>query len=131
MRRLIALLLLAMILTAGMASAHRMFVGHRVNVETYAMFDDGTPAQNAPVKVYRNGELYAENVTDSSGMFALTLPGKGTGEWSFEVSAGGHREETFINISDEKSDAKTAGVAALAVMPLAIIAWRGRKEKGR
>ena len=43
MKRWIVLILLALVLGSGMASAHRMFVGRKINVETYAIFDDGTP----------------------------------------------------------------------------------------
>ena len=135
MKRWIALILLALVLGSGTAGAHRMFVGQRVNVETYAIFDDGSPANDAPVKVYRENatsglyELYCEDRADSSGKYVLSLPGKGTGRWLFEVSAGGHKEELFITISDERSDASKAKVAALAALPVALFAWRGRRNR--
>lgn len=131
----IALILLVLVLGSGTASAHRMFVGQRINVETYAIFDDGSPAKDAPVKVYRENattglyEIFCEDRADSSGKYVLSLPGKGTGRWRFEVSAGGHKEEIFIAISDERSDASTATVAALAALPLALVAWRGRRNR--
>jgi hypothetical protein len=135
MKRWIALILLALFLGSGTASAHRMFVGQRINVETYAIFDDGSPANNAPVKVYRENatsglyEIYCEDRADSSGKYVLSLPGKGTGSWLFEVSAGGHKEELFITISDERFDPSKAKVAVLAMLPVALFAWRGRKNR--
>jgi hypothetical protein len=135
MKRWIALILLALVLGSGTASAHRMFVGQRINVETYAVFDDGSPAIDAPVKVYRVNatsglyELYCEDHADASGKYVLSLPGKGTGSWLFEFSSGGHKEELFITISDERSDASKAGIAALAMLPIALFAWRGRYKR--
>ena len=135
MKRLIALILLALVLGAGSASAHRMFVGQRINVETYAMFDDGSPANSVPIKIYRENttsglyELHSEDLTDSSGKYSLNLPGKGTGNWLFEITAGGHKEELFINISDTRSEAAKAGIVAAAMVPLAFVAFRGRKKR--
>ena len=135
MKRWIALIMLTLVLGSGTASAHRMFVGQRINVETYAIFDDGSPANDASVKVYRENatsglyDLYCEDQADSSGKYALSLPGKGTGSWLFEFSAGGHKEELSIKISDEQSDSSTAKVAALAMLPVALLAWRGRGKR--
>ena len=135
MKRWIALILLVMVLVSGTSSAHRMFVGQKINVETYAIFDDGTPANDASVKVYRENattglyDLFCENRTDSSGKYALALPGKGTGNWLFEFSAGGHKEELSIAISDERSDASAAKVAALAMLPVTFLVWRGRRKR--
>ncbi len=135
MKRWIALILLALVLGSGMASAHRMFVGQRINVETYAIFDDGSPANDASVNVYRENatsglyDLYCEDRADSSGKYALSLPGKGTGSWLFEFSAGGHKEELFVTISDERSDASAAKVAALAMLPVALSAWKRRNKR--
>lgn len=135
MKRWIALIVLALALGSGTACAHRMFVGQRINVETYAIFDDGSPANNASVKVYRENatsglcDLYCEDQADSSGKYSLSLPGKGTGSWLFEFSVGGHKEELFITVSDERSDASKAKVAALAMLPVALLAWRGRNKR--
>lgn len=135
MKGWIVLLLLALVLASGPASAHRMFVGQRINVETYAVFDDGSPAQNASVKVYRMNattglfELFEEDRADSAGGYSMSLPGKGTGSWLFEVSAGGHKEELFVAISDERPDPSKAGAAALAALPIALFAWRRRVKR--
>jgi hypothetical protein len=135
MKRWIVLILLALVLGSGTASAHRMFVGQKINVETYAIFDDGTPANDASVKVYRENattglyDLYCEDQADSSGKYALSLPGKGTGNWLIEFSAGGHKEELSIAISDDRYDASTAKAAALAMLPVTFLAWRGRRKR--
>ncbi|MHC1631021.1 MAG: hypothetical protein ACXQT4_01810 [Methanotrichaceae archaeon] len=122
--KLIVLLVLVVFLCAGMASGHRMFVTDRINIETCAIFEDGQPAQNATVKIYWNDVLYNETVTDSSGMVTIALPGKGTGEWRFEVSCSGHKEDFFVNISNERPGTEKAGIPALATVPLAFAAWR-------
>lgn len=135
MKRWIALILLVLVLGSGSVSAHRMFVGQRINVETYTIFDDGAPASDASVKVYRENattglyDLYCEDRADTSGKYALSLPGKGTGNWLFEFSAGGHKEELSIAISDGRYDASTAKVAALAMLPLTFLVWRGRRKR--
>lgn len=135
MKRWIVLILLALVLGSGTASAHRMFVGQKINVETYAIFDDGTPANDASVKVYRENattglyDLYCEDKADSSGKYSLSLPGKGTGNWRFEFSAGGHNEELSIAISNDRYDASTAKVAALAMLPVTFLVWRGRRKR--
>jgi len=131
----IALIILALVLGAGTASAHRMFVGQRITVEACAVFDDGSPANDAPIKVYRENatsglyELYHENVTDSSGRYELCLPGKGTGNWLFQISSGGHKEEFSLSISDGRSDLLKAGIPALAVLPVALFAWKRRGKR--
>jgi nickel transport protein len=99
MRWILALIIAALIL-AGAASAHRMFVGQQITVNLFVFFDDGSPAANADVKLYQEGELFAENVTDATGLFTITLPGKGTGNWSYEVEGGGHTEKGAISINN-------------------------------
>ena len=54
MRRALILVLL-LLLTAGMAEAHRMFVGHRMTLEIFAIYDDGEPARNADISIYQIG----------------------------------------------------------------------------
>lgn len=98
MKRILALILLAILLCAGASSAHRMFVGQRMTLDLYVLYDDGSPAGNAMVKLYQDGKLFAENVTDANGKFSIVLPGKGTGKWQYEVSGGGHTEKGSINI---------------------------------
>lgn len=98
MKRILALILMAMMLCAGAASAHRMFVGQSMTLDLYVLYDDGSQAGNAMVKLYQDGKLFAENVTDASGKFSIVLPGKGTGKWQYEVSSGGHTETGSINI---------------------------------
>ncbi|NLH21549.1 MAG: hypothetical protein GX463_05200, partial [Methanothrix sp.] len=84
MRWILALIIGALLL-AGAASAHRMFVGQQITVDLFVFYDDGSPAANAEVRLYQEGELYAQNVTDDTGRFTVALPGKGTGDWSYEV----------------------------------------------
>lgn len=124
MKRLIlAILVLALVLETVPAFGHRMFIGQRVTVDLYAVFDDGEPAKDSSVQVFRDGELYAENKTDSTGRFSLVLPGKGTGDWKFLVSGGGHEETATIYIANDNG--KTAAAAfALVAVPVALIWWR-------
>jgi len=127
-RLIFAILVLALVLETMPAFGHRMFIGQRVTVDLYAIFDDGEPAKDASVQVFRDGELYAENKTDSTGKFSLVLPGKGTGEWKFIVSGGGHVETANVYIANDNS--KTAAVAlALVAVPVAIIWRRFRRQQ--
>ena len=105
MRWILALIIAALLL-AGAASAHRMFVGQQITLDLFVFYDDGSPAANAEVKLYEEGELYAENVTDATGRFTVTLPGKGTGNWSYEVEGGGHTEKGSILINNTLSGKK-------------------------
>ena len=98
--RWIPALIIAALLLAGAASAHRMFVGQQITVDLFVFFDDGSPAANAEVRLYQEEELYAENVTDSTGRFTIILPGKGTGNWCYEVEGGGHTEKGSIYINN-------------------------------
>lgn len=91
---------IAVLLLAGAASAHRMFVGQQVTVDLFVFYDDGSPAANAEVRLYQDKEFYAQNITDSTGRFTVTLPGKGTGKWHYEVEGGGHAEKGYINIDN-------------------------------
>ena len=85
--KIIALLALFTLLCGGVASGHNMFVGQRVNVDICAVFENGEPARNADVNIYRYNETcelyepYNQTVTDSKGMLTVALPGKGTGNW--------------------------------------------------
>lgn len=101
--RWIPALIIAALLLAGAASAHRMFVGQQITVDLFVFYDDGSPAANTEVRLYQEGELYAQNVTDATGRFTVTLPGKGTGDWSYEVQGGGHTEKGFISINNTLS----------------------------
>ena len=101
--RWISALIIAALLLAGAASAHRMFVGQQITVDLFVFYDDGTPAANAEVKLYQDKELFAENVTDATGRFTVALPGKGTGNWSYEVEGGGHTETGSIIINNALS----------------------------
>lgn len=94
------LILAALLLCFGVASAHRMFVGQQITLDLYVFYDDGTPAGNAEVKLYQDGKLFSENVTDATGEFSIALPGKGTGKWQYEVLGGGHTEKGVINIDN-------------------------------
>jgi len=99
MRWILAVIIAALLL-AGAASAHRMFVGQQITLDLFVFYDDGSPASNAEVKLYQEGALFAENVTDATGRFTVNLPGKGTGNWSYEVEGGGHTEKGYIIINN-------------------------------
>lgn len=135
MKKIIALLVIAAILSTGMAYCHKMYVGQRVNVDVYAIFDDGQPARNTDAEIYRYNEtselyeLYNQTVTDSSGMVSFALPGKGTGKWKIEISSAGHKEETYLNISTDRPDATKTGIMAAAILPLAFVTWRRRSKR--
>ncbi len=134
--KIIALLALFMLLCGGVASGHNMFVGQRLNVDISAIFENGEPARNADVNIYRYNEtielyeLYNQTVTDSKGMLTVALPGKGTGNWRLDVSCAGHKKELFINISTDRPETKKAGVvAAAAVLPIAFVTWWRRNKR--
>ena len=91
---------IAVLLLAGAASAHRMFAGQQVTIDLFVFYDDGSPAANVEVKLYQEDELFAQNVTDATGKFTITLPGKGTGKWYYEIEGGGHTEKGYINIDN-------------------------------
>jgi len=127
----VALLLL---LTAGMGEGHRMFLGHRMSLEIFAIYDDGEPARNADISIYRlNGttqdyDLYEAGVTDAQGIYKVTLPGKGTGEWRYAISGAGHSEEGYFTVSAERPPSPEAKALALALLPGLLIGWRVRKR---
>jgi hypothetical protein len=127
----VALLLL---LTAGMGEGHRMFLGHRMSLEIFAIYDDGEPARNADISIYRlNGttedyDLYEAGVTDAQGIYKVTLPGKGTGEWRYAISGAGHSEEGYFTVSAERPPSPEAKALALALLPGLLITWRVRKR---
>jgi nickel transport protein len=127
----VALLLL---LTAGMGEGHRMFLGHRMSLEIFAFYDDGEPARNADISIYRlNGttedyDLYEAGVTDAQGIYKVTLPGKGTGEWRYAISGAGHSEEGYFTVSAERPPSPEAKALALALLPGLLITWRVRKR---
>ena len=133
MRRAVILVLL-LLLTAGMAEGHRMFVGHQVTLEIFAIYDDGEPASNAEISIYRlnattqDYDLYEAGVTDSQGIYMTTLPGKGTGQWRYAISGHGHSEERFIGVSSEKPSSPDMNILTLALLPAALVAWRVKKR---
>lgn len=118
MKMMLVLMVVALLLWAGAASAHRMFVGPQLTLDLYVFFDDGSPAGNADVKLYSDGKLFAENVTDTSGRFTIVLPGKGTGKWQYEVSGGGHTEKGSINIDNTPLQAGALGLSLVGPLPL-------------
>ena len=105
MKKMIAILIAAAFLSAGMSCGHKMFVGQRINVDVFGIFEDGQPAQDAKVEIFQYNEtdkqyeLYNRTNTGSRGMVTVALPGDGAGRWRFDVSVAGHQEETFLNIS--------------------------------
>jgi len=133
LRRAVIFILL-ILLTAGMAEAHRMFVGHQVSLEIFAIYDDGEPARNAEIAIYRlnattqDYDLYEAGATDPQGIYITTLPGKGTGQWRYAISGHGHSEEGFIGVSSEKPSSPDGKLLTLALLPAALIAWRVKKR---
>jgi nickel transport protein len=90
-----ALALLLLLLSAGIGSAHRMLIGYQVKeVQLNAIYDDGTPAVGVDMEVYKDGEIYAEGVTDSAGAFTFE-PKRGDRVEDMTVvsSSVGHRAE--------------------------------------
>ncbi len=82
---------------------------------------------NESIELY---EPYNQTVTDSKGMLTVALPGRGTGNWRFDVSCAGHKKELFINISTDRPEARKAGaVATAAVLPIAFVIWRRRNKR--
>lgn len=129
MKKIWTLLILALLVMAGTASAHRLFVGQRMALDLYVMFDDGSPAANAKVKLYQGDSLFAENVTDATGRFSVVLPGKGTGNWRYEVSGGGHTEKGYVNI--DNSEPIKAVALGLSILGPLILLSRIRMKKGK
>jgi hypothetical protein len=58
----------------------------------------------------------------------MVLPGKGTGDWKYLVSGGGHEESATISIKNEATTATAAAALALIVVPAA---WMWRRRSGR
>ena len=100
--RFLILITMILVLIAGSMTAggHRMFLGQSMTVSLSAIYDDGEPAALASVQVFRDGVLYSQNQTDSSGFFRMALPGKGTGDWKFVVCGEGHEEVIEYSIND-------------------------------
>jgi len=99
-KSLILIILIVFLLDTGLSSAHRMFIGQRMTLDLYANYDDGSPAANSTVKLYQDGNLFAENTTDEMGRFTVVLPGKGTGIWHYEIESGEHTEKGYINVDN-------------------------------
>ncbi|KUK43664.1 MAG: hypothetical protein WCY97_10045 [Methanothrix sp.] len=103
--KLLVVLALALLLSAGTSTAHRMLIGYQIKeVQLNTIYDDGTPAQGAEIEVYKDGELYAEGVADSKGTFIFE-PKRGDKieDMTFVSSSVGHRAE--LSLSQEGDDA--------------------------
>lgn len=102
---MIAILIAATFLSTGLGCGHKMFVGQRINIDVFGVFEDGQPAQDAKVDIYlynETGKLYElfnRTTTGSRGMATVSLPENGAGRWRFDVSVAGHQDRTFLNIS--------------------------------
>lgn len=127
MKWIIIVAIAAILLCAGAASGHRMFVGQRMSLDLYVLYDDGSPAANATVKLYQDGKLFLENVTDALGRISIALPGKGTGKWQYVVSDGGHTEKGAINI-DSNIPIQAGSSALLVAGPLFSMCRKRQKE---
>lgn len=131
LRPIILITLILLFIAGSMtASGHRMFLGESMTVGLSAIYDDGEPAAQASVQVFRDGALYSENQTDSTGFFRMALPGKGTGDWKFAVSGDGHEEVIELSINDGSRPIVTSAVLAIAAVPAAWL-WkrRGRNQR--
>lgn len=126
------MLALILLLIAGSmtASGHRMFLGQSMTIGLSAIYDDGEPAAQASVQVFRNGVLYSENQTDSTGFFRLAMPGRGTGDWRFVVSGDGHEEVVELSINDGSRPIVASAALAVAAVPVAWL-WRRRGRNQR
>ena len=103
--RILVVLALALLFSAGTSSAHRMLIGYQIKeVQLSTIYDDGTPAQGAEIEVYKDGELYAEGVADSKGTFTFE-PKRGDKieNMTFVSSSAGHRAE--LSLSQDGEDA--------------------------
>ncbi|MHC1631020.1 MAG: hypothetical protein ACXQT4_01805 [Methanotrichaceae archaeon] len=104
MKRFMTILILALLLIAGTSTAHRMLLGYKVNeLQLNTIYDDGTPAQDAHIDIYKDGKLYAEGMTDSSGSYIFRPEGEKVGDLTFVSSSVGHRAELALNM-EEKND---------------------------
>ncbi|HOO54875.1 MAG TPA: hypothetical protein PLY09_01190 [Methanothrix sp.] len=103
--RLLVVLVLALLFSAGTSSAHRMLIGYQIKeVQLNTIYDDGTPAQEAEIEVYKDGELYAEGVTDSTGSFTFEpKSGDKIEDMTFVSYSVGHRAE--LSLSQDGEDA--------------------------
>jgi hypothetical protein len=121
-------LILALVACNMNASGHRVFVGQKMTVTLSAVYDDGDPASDASVQVFRDGVLYSENKTNPAGVFSMVLPEKGVvGDWRFVVSCDRHEKETHFSIRDD-GRATTAAAMGLLILPAA---WIWRRRSGR
>lgn len=128
MRSLVILaLILALVACSVNAAGHRMFVEQKMTVTLSAVYDDGDPASDASVQIFRDGAIYSENKTNPAGVFSMVLPEKGVGDWRFVISCDGHSEETRFSIRDD-SRATTAAAVGLLVLPAA---WIWKRRSGR
>lgn len=103
--KILIVLALALLFSAGTSSAHRMLIGYQIKeVQLKSIYDDGTPVQGAEIKVYKDGGLYAEGVADSAGTFTFE-PKRGDKieDMTFVTSSVGHRAE--LSLSQDGEDA--------------------------
>jgi nickel transport protein len=125
----ILIVLVIFLLNTGSSNAHRMFIGQRMTLDIYANYDDGSPAANATVKLYQDGQLFTENATDANGRFTMVLPGKGTGKWHYEIVGTGHTEKGYINV--DNSPPVQAAALGLALLVPVYLAIRRKNEDGK
>jgi nickel transport protein len=114
-KRWLAILALALLLSAGPSTAHRMLIGYQIKeIQLNSIYDDGTPAQGADIEVYKDGELYAEGITDSTGSFIFE-PKKGDKieDLTFVSSSVGHRAE--LSMSSRGEGGATSGELPLSM----------------
>lgn len=135
-----------LILAAGSAGAHRLYIDWRIGgIEIESFYGGGAPCQDAVVKVYSSkGELLREGKTDKEGKYSFS-PLIGVNEYKVIVEAThlpGHRAEKIVNlkgadISKEKERklpllfrvfAGLGYLLGIAGAGMAYIGWREKKK---
>ena len=99
-------LIIAIFLSVGVSSAHRIIIVHRIGeVEIEAYFGGGSACRDANVTVYtiKDGleDPYSEGITDSDGKFRFS-PKVGVDEYKVvvdDVHMPGHMAEETINLT--------------------------------
>jgi len=101
-RSIILIAMIALLFCAGLAGAHRMMMGYRVNdVQVTALYDDGTPAGGATIDVMSDGKSIARGVTDGRGIYDFR-PENHSGDIEFIASSAGHRTELSLDLEQKK-----------------------------
>jgi len=142
----VTLTIVILILVAGSAGAHRLYIDYRIGkIEIESFYGGGSPCQDAIVKVYNNKEeLLQEGKTDKEGKYSFS-PVIGVNEYKIIVEPThmpGHRAERIVNlkaidVSKVKAEelplfskvlAGFGWLAGIAGASMAYIGWREKKK---